>query len=307
MASVEQQAAEQATSGQAAEAPPEIRVENPATGEAIAAVSDMTAEQVAELARNARAVQPSWEALGFEGRGRVLLRAQKWLVDNAERVIETIVSETGKAWEDAQLAEVMYGANAFGFWAKNAPKYLADEKVKSSVVLVKGKKLILRYRPLGLVGVIGPWNYPLTNSFGDCIPALAAGNSVILKPSEITPLTSLLMAEIMEWGYDSDRGRDTAGAISAIMHGQAYLTSSRIAGSTGPCAGYEANAEPFLEVIRMHREAVNRIDAKHLPVEMFEGARICWDDALEMGRRAGYRNAQVTVIASNGAFSGQPL
>ena len=57
---------------------------------------------------------------------------------------------------------------------------------------------MLRYRPLGVVGVIGPWNYPLTNSFGDCIPALAAGNSVILKPSEVTPLTSLLMAEMLE-------------------------------------------------------------------------------------------------------------
>ena len=53
----------------------------------------------------------------------------------------------------------------------------------------------LRYQPLGLIGVIGPWNYPLTNSFGDCIPALAAGNAVILKPSEVTPLTSLLLAE----------------------------------------------------------------------------------------------------------------
>ncbi len=61
--------------------------------------------------------------------------------------------------------------------------------------MLKGKKLILRYRPLGLIGVIGPWNYPLTNSFGDCIPALAAGNSVILKPSEVTPLTSMLLAE----------------------------------------------------------------------------------------------------------------
>ena len=59
-----------------------------------------------------------------------MLRAQKWLLDNAERVIETIVSETGKTWEDAQLAEISYGANAFGFWAKNAEKYLADEKVK---------------------------------------------------------------------------------------------------------------------------------------------------------------------------------
>ena len=56
---------------------------------------------------------------------------------------------------------------------------------------------MLRYRPLGLVGVIGPWNYPLTNSFGDCIPALAAGNAVILKPSEMTPLTSLLLAEAL--------------------------------------------------------------------------------------------------------------
>ena len=93
------------------------------------------------------------------------------------------------------LAEIGYAGNAFGFWAKHAPEYLADERVKSSQLLVKGKKLILRYRPLGLIGVIGPWNYPLTNSFGDCIPALAAGNSVILKPSEVTPLTSLLMAE----------------------------------------------------------------------------------------------------------------
>ena len=74
---------------------------------------------------------PAWEALGFEGRGRILLRMQKWLLDNAERVIETIVrSETGKTYEDAQLAEISYGADAFGFWAKNAEKYLADERVK---------------------------------------------------------------------------------------------------------------------------------------------------------------------------------
>src|ERR687889_57706 len=144
-----------------------------------------------------RAAQPGWDALGFAGRARVMLRMQKWVLDNAERVIETIVRETGKSWEDAQLAEISYGANAFGFWAKNAPKYLADERVRSSSVMLKGKKLILRYKPLGLVGVIGPWNYPLTNSFGDCIPALAAGNAVVLKPSEITPLTSLLMAECM--------------------------------------------------------------------------------------------------------------
>jgi acyl-CoA reductase-like NAD-dependent aldehyde dehydrogenase len=174
-----------------------VPVENPATGEIIATVPDLGAEAVADLAARGRAAQPGWEAFGFEGRSRVLLRAQKWLMDNAEQVVKTIVSETGKTYEDATFAEISYGGGAFGFWAKHAPLYLADERVKSSQVLVKGKKLILRFRPLGLIGVIGPWNYPLTNSFGDCIPALAAGNSVILKPSEITPLTSLLLAEAM--------------------------------------------------------------------------------------------------------------
>jgi acyl-CoA reductase-like NAD-dependent aldehyde dehydrogenase len=198
MASVEQQAAPDAATS-------DIAVENPATGEVIARVPDLDAAAVAEMARRGRAAQPAWEALGFEGRGRVLRRAQRWLLDHAERVIETIVAETGKAWEDAQAAELAYGAGAFGFWAKEAPRYLADERVRSASVFVKGKRLVLRYRPLGLVGVIGPWNYPLTNGFGDCIPALAAGNSVILKPSEITPLTSLLLADgLRECGLPED-------------------------------------------------------------------------------------------------------
>jgi acyl-CoA reductase-like NAD-dependent aldehyde dehydrogenase len=194
MASVEQHTP-QTTHNGVAQAAGEIPVENPATGEIIRSVPDLDAAAVREMATRGRAAQPAWEAIGFEGRGRILRRAQKWLIDNSERVIETIVSETGKTYEDAEFAEISYAANAFGFWAANAPKYLADERVKSAQLLVKGKKLIIRYRPLGLVGVIGPWNYPLTNSFGDCIPAMAAGNSVILKPSEVTPLTSLLMAD----------------------------------------------------------------------------------------------------------------
>ena len=71
---------------------------------------------------------------------------------------------------------------------------------------MRGRRLVVRYAPLGVVGVIGPWNYPLNNSFGDCIPALAAGNAVVLKPSEVTPLTSLLMAEMLaECGHPGGR------------------------------------------------------------------------------------------------------
>jgi acyl-CoA reductase-like NAD-dependent aldehyde dehydrogenase len=172
-----------------------IPVENPATGEILVHVAAMSAGDVAECARRARVAQPEWQALGYEGRARILRRMQRWMLDNAESVIGTICAETGKPYEDAQIAEVGYGASAFQFWAKAAPKYLADDRVRSSSVFVKGKRLMVRYEPLGLVGVIGPWNYPLTNGFGDCIPALAAGNSVLLKPATATPLTSLLLAE----------------------------------------------------------------------------------------------------------------
>ena len=173
-----------------------IRVENPATGEVIGTVPNRSADEVAEIVARARAAQPAWDALGFAGRARILRRAQKWVVDNSERLIETIVSETGKTYEDAQLAEISYVANSFGFWAKHAPEFLADEKIKSSNPFVAGRKLILRFRPVGVVGVIGPWNFPLSNSFGDCIPALAAGNACVLKPSEVTPLSSLVVEEM---------------------------------------------------------------------------------------------------------------
>src|SRR3954470_1331940 len=225
------------TNGQATS--DEIAVENPANGKVIATVPDLSSDDVKQLAAKARAAQPGWEALGFEGRGRIMRRAQKWLIDNAQRVIQTIVSETGKTYEDAQLAEISYGASAFGFWAKNAEKYLADERVKSSSPMLLGRKLISRYRPLGVIGVIGPWNYPLTNSFGDCIPALMAGNAVVLKPSEITPLTSLLMAEALrecglpEHVFQVATGRGETGAalvdeVDMIMFTGSTRTDKRV-------------------------------------------------------------------------------
>ncbi len=239
----------------------DIPVENPATGQIVATVPDLDAGAVAELAARGRAAQPNWEAFGFEARGRILLRAQKWLIVNSERVIETIVSETGKTYEDAEFAEIAYAANAFGFWAKEAPKYLEDERIKSAQIMLKGKKLILRYRPLGLVGVIGPWNYPLTNSFGDCIPALAAGNSVILKPSEVTPLTSMVLAEgLRECGlpdgvFQVATGRGATGAaltdnVDMIMFTGSTRTGKMVAEAAAkrliPCSLELGGKDPMI-------------------------------------------------------------
>src|SRR5437588_2284630 len=196
MASVTQQPSGETAGGRSAAT---IGVENPATGELITTVPLLGETDLSELVARAREAQPGWESLGFDGRGRVLRRAQKWMVDNVERVIDVVCSESGKTYEDAQIADWGYTVGALGFWAKQAPRYLADERVPSwNNPMVAGKKLIIRYAPIGVVGVIGPWNYPIVNSFGDCIPALAAGNSVILKPSEVTPLSSLLMEEMLK-------------------------------------------------------------------------------------------------------------
>src|SRR3954471_5818165 len=113
-------------------------------------------------------------------------------------------------------------------------------------------------------------------------------------------LGGLLMS--MGLPYDSDQGRDHAGAITAIMCGQAYLTSARIAEAVGPFEGYEVNEQPFLDVIRMHRDAVNRINRHIIPSDMIAGAQQCWDDAYEAGKRHGYRNGQCTVIAPTGTI-----
>src|SRR5215210_1011876 len=169
---------------------------NPATGEVIASLPMADADVVAEMAREARLAQPGWRDLGFAGRARVFRRAQRWLLDNSDRFFDTIKAETGKTHEDAQI-EIAAAAQAFGFWAKNAEGYLADERVPGGGPLLLGRKVKVRYEPLGLVGVIGPWNYPLVNTFCDAVPALMAGNAVLLKPSEVTPLTSLLVAEMM--------------------------------------------------------------------------------------------------------------
>src|SRR5580692_11210665 len=121
MASVEQTPA---TTNGAAGAD-KIAVENPATGELITTVPVMGAADLQAMAARARQAQPQWEAIGFEGRGRIMRRAQKWILDNAERVLETVVEESGKTYEDAQLADLGYTASALGFWAKEAGKYLA--------------------------------------------------------------------------------------------------------------------------------------------------------------------------------------
>jgi ribonucleoside-diphosphate reductase alpha chain len=103
--------------------------------------------------------------------------------------------------------------------------------------------------------------------------------------------------------YDSDAGRDFSGAITAVMTGEAYAQSARIARDHGgPFAGYAINREPFLRVMRKHRDAIKDIIAKHVPDDLYNGAKQAWDEAVELGEDFGYRNAQATVLAPTGTI-----
>ena len=113
-------------------------------------------------------------------------------------------------------------------------------------------------------------------------------------------LGALLMSQSM--AYDSDRGRDYAAAITAMMTGEAYLQSARISAEVGPCAGFTINRDPFLNVMRMHRDAVKNIRRENIPGEMYDTAWNVWCDAVDLGEIKGYRNAQATVLAPTGTI-----
>jgi ribonucleoside-diphosphate reductase alpha chain len=113
-------------------------------------------------------------------------------------------------------------------------------------------------------------------------------------------LGALLMS--MALPYDSPEGRDMAGAVTALMCGEAYAQSARLAERMGAFPGYEVNREPMLEVIRMHREAIRGIQPEHVQPELFLAAQQSWDTALHHGEKFGFRNSQVTVLAPTGTI-----
>ncbi len=113
-------------------------------------------------------------------------------------------------------------------------------------------------------------------------------------------LGALLMS--MALPYDSDEGRDVAGAVTALMCGEAYAQSARVAERLGPFPDYAENREPMLDVIRMHRNAIRGIKPEHVQTELYMGAQGAWDAALELGEKHGFKNSQVTVLAPTGTI-----
>jgi len=144
----------------------------------------------------ARKAAPGWASTSFELRGRIIERAVQVLVREQESFVDTIVSETGKPREEALAVEVIAACDALQFYARRAGRILADRSVP--LHLMKTKKLRIAYRPLGVVGIVTPWNFPFLLTLNPTVQALMAGNAVLLKPSEITPFSAQLVERLLD-------------------------------------------------------------------------------------------------------------
>jgi betaine-aldehyde dehydrogenase len=171
-----------------------FEVRNPATGDVIRSVAIDSPESVRETVARVRASQAEWEALGIKGRYRYLGRLRDWILDNYDRVADTMQEETGKVRADA-AGEAVYLTDIINFYGSRGDRYIGEEKIRPHSALVAAKKLRVQYRPYPVVGVISPWNFPLILSLGDAIPALTAGAAVVIKPSEFTPLGLIEMVD----------------------------------------------------------------------------------------------------------------
>jgi acyl-CoA reductase-like NAD-dependent aldehyde dehydrogenase len=194
-------AAQSATASALAEAPTAavsnremLAVHSPANGDLVGKVPVFTREDVGDTVARCRDAQTGWAALAFSQRGRILKRYRDFLIDAKDEIADTLCAESGKPRAEAYGIEMMYVCDAIGYWAKNAARLLADREARPH--LLKTKKAYSTYKPRGVIGMITPWNYPLILSIGEAIPALMAGNGVVIKPSSTTPLVTVLACRI---------------------------------------------------------------------------------------------------------------
>jgi acyl-CoA reductase-like NAD-dependent aldehyde dehydrogenase len=183
---------------EATSAPPELESFNPATGERLGAVATVTPEQVQAVVDDVAEVQPFWAQLSLAERARYMRRAGKVLVDHLDEIAELLTREQGKPRIEAYTMEVLPTIDLLHWCADNGPSILADEPIRYPQLMLKQKKSHFTYEPIGVVGVIAPWNYPWSIPFGEVAIALMAGNGVVLKPASLTPLIGQRIQEVFE-------------------------------------------------------------------------------------------------------------
>jgi len=164
---------------------PAFNSHNPVTNEVVGTYPKMDKIEVADVVAHARIASDKWQGLGFSGRKKVLLEWSSLIIRRVDQIAELISLETGKPLSDAKL-EVSIAVNHIGWAARHAESIMRTSYRRPGLLMANMSATVER-SPLGVVGVIGPWNYPIFTPVGSISYALAAGNTVVFKPSEFTP------------------------------------------------------------------------------------------------------------------------
>ena len=178
---------------------------NPADGTALGELQIAGDADVRAAVARAKVAQPEWQARGVRSRIEIIRRFQRILNERKQQVAELITREAGKPKVEALLTEVLVVLDSARFLIENAYRFLSAERLPHGNLVMKSKLGKLHREPYGVVGIIAPWNYPFSIPATETLAALAAGNAVVLKPSELTPLVALELQKLLcEAGVPGD-------------------------------------------------------------------------------------------------------
>jgi len=171
---------------------------DPGTGEEIGRAPLASPEAIQRAVETARRAQPAWAGLSFKERGRVILKARKLMLAERDELATLISKETGKPGAEALSMEIVPTLDSMHYFAHAAESLLRPQNIDIGQYGLMGRSSRIMFRPLGVIGIISPWNFPLATPADEVVMALMAGNAVVLKPSELTPLIALKLGDIFK-------------------------------------------------------------------------------------------------------------
>lgn len=171
---------------------------NPATLEVIEEVPVWSKEQVSEAIQHSRKAFESWSKAPFSARAGYVKNAQKYILDNIDKIAARITEENGKSIVESISSEILPVVELMDYFIQNTESLLGADKIALGRYALLGKKSVIEYKPLGVIGIISPWNFPFSIPMGELVMSLLVGNTVIIKPSEVTPLIGLMIGEIFK-------------------------------------------------------------------------------------------------------------
>ncbi len=267
---------------------------SPVTGEPIGSVDTDTKSDVQKTVKHARAASRRWRQTSMDTRVRFLRRLQSVLMDQTDRIVDQIVQETGKPRSEALTADLMMSVEFLSYYASNARQVLQTES-RSTPLISPGSAAQVEHRPYGVVAIIAPWNYPMQLTLIPAITALVAGNAVVIKPSELTPITGEVVGNLLDQADGPDH-------LCSVVQG-------------GPEVGQHlVEAEPdkifFTGSVQTGRTIRRQAAERMIPVELEMGGNdplIVLDDAnVERAARAAtwgaFSNAGQMCISIERAY-----